>query len=65
MYVRILPWRWWAMMWRLGNYCGLFRNSPSVLPGRWGFYFLGLEVGSRNPQDRVGVWLKKHGLWPW
>lgn len=49
----------------MGHYAGIFRNRPEVRPGRWGFYFFGLEVGSRNPGDPVGVWLKAHGLWPW
>lgn len=44
---------------------GLFHNLPGVIPGRWGFYILGFEFGSRNPGNRVGVWLKSHGLWPW
>lgn len=44
----------------------LFGNRKDVLPGRWGFGICGLiEIGSRNPQDPVGVWLKEHGLWPW
>jgi hypothetical protein len=42
---------------------GLFRNSPAVVPGRWGFYFYGFEFGSRNPGDPVGVWLKRLGIW--
>lgn len=44
---------------------GLFRNSPHVVPGRWGFYVLGFEVGSRNPGDAVGKLLKRCWLWPW
>lgn len=64
-YVKISNWSWWKFMWRCGSYAGLFRNQVGILPGRWGFYILGLEVGSRNPQDRVGVWLHRHGLWRW
>lgn len=31
-----------------------------------GFGFFGLvEFGSRNPGNKFGVWLKRHGLWPW
>lgn len=44
---------------------GIFRNKPGVKPGRWGFYVLGFEVGSRNPGDPVGLLLKRWGLWPW
>jgi hypothetical protein len=33
--------------------------------GRWGFYILGFEVGSRDPGDKVGIWLKRVGVWPW
>ena len=44
---------------------GIFRNRPGIIPGRWGFFIFGLEVGCRNPGDPVGVWLKAHGLWPW
>ena len=56
---------WWLFMFRSGDYCGLFRNKPGIKPGRWGFYILGFEVGSRNPSDRFGVFLKRTGLWPW
>jgi hypothetical protein len=52
-------------MWRNKDYCGLFRNRAGIIPGRWGFYILGLEVGSRNPGNKVGVFLKRIGLWPW
>lgn len=44
---------------------GIFRNRSEFLPGRWGFYVLGIEVGSRNSRDPIGVWLKNHKLWPW
>jgi hypothetical protein len=57
-------WTWWKFMWHHGP-IGLFRNRKSVTPGRWGFYFFGIEFGSRNPGDKVGVWLKEHWLWPW
>ncbi len=43
----------------------IFRNLPHIKPGRWGFGVLGVEVGSREPDDPIGVWLKAHGLWPW
>jgi len=65
MYFHISNRSWWLFMWRSRNYIGIFRNRPSVVPGRWGFYVLGLEIGSRNPGDPVGVWLKRIGLWPW
>lgn len=64
-YIYVSPFRWWRVMWLTGNYVGIFRNRPWVNPGRWGFYILGLEFGSRNPGDRVGLFLKRHGLWPW
>ena len=44
---------------------GRFKNSPEVIPGRWGWYWYGFEFGSRNPGDKVGVWLKRRGLWPY
>jgi hypothetical protein len=56
---------WWRFMWKTGDVCGIFRNKPGVIPGRWGFYLLGLEFGSRNPGDKFGVFLKRVGLWPW
>ena len=47
---------------------GVFKNGPEVVPGRWGvyicFYYGVLEIGSRNPKDPVGIFLKKIGLWP-
>lgn len=66
-YIRISPWRLWTYMLRgfLGKRIGIFTNRPDVLPGRWGFYILGFEVGSRNPRNRIGVWLKAHGFYPW
>lgn len=63
--IRIRPWRDWVYHYRSKDLVGLFRNQEGVKPGRWGFYLLGLEIGSRNPGNRVGVWLKDHGLWPW
>jgi len=62
------PWRIWC--WMLSpkygdSRIGIFRNLPHVIPGRWGCYVLGLEIGSRNPGDPVGLWLCRHGLWPW
>lgn len=56
---------WWSFTWHTKCWIGVFRNSPEVIPGRWGFYFFGIEFGSRDPGDRVGVWLKNHYLWPW
>lgn len=42
------------------------RGYPSFGPGgRWGFGILGIEIGSRDPSDPLGCWLKDHGLWPW
>ncbi len=68
-YLHIAPWRVWRTMFWAGHLrerrIGIFRNMPHIKPGRWGVYILGLEIGSRNPQDPVGVWLKSHGLWPW
>lgn len=56
---------WWYFVWKSGCWCGIFRNREGVIPGRWGWYLFGLEFGSRNPGDRVGVFLKRVGLWPW
>jgi len=67
-YLYVAPlrvWRWMLSFEYPSKRVGIFRNLPHVKPGRWGVYILGLEIGSRNPQDRVGVWLKAHGLWPW
>lgn len=64
MYVKVSPWRWWVYCYRSNDLCGLFRNRPGVKPGRWGFYILGFEVGSRQPGDKFGVFLKRIGLWP-
>ncbi len=67
----IAPWGMWKLMlarepsWFNESRIGIFRNLPHVIPGRWGFYILGFEFGSRNPGDPIGVWLKNHGLWPW
>lgn len=47
-------WRWMLSRRYLGSRVGIFRNLPHVKPGRWGFYLLGFEVGSRNPQDPGG-----------
>jgi hypothetical protein len=63
--IKICHWQWWKFMWKSRDYAGLFRNKEGVVPGRWGFYILGFEFGSRNPRNRVGVWLKNHGLWPY
>ncbi len=41
------------------------RCSSQKGGARWGVYIYGIEIGSRNPDDIVGGWLKKNGLWPW
>ncbi len=67
-YLHISPWRMWRWMLTRGysdSRIGIFRNLPHVAPGRWGFYILGFEFGSRSPRDKVGLWLKNHGVWPW
>jgi hypothetical protein len=60
---------WWRYMWlrqALGeSWYGIFRNMPHVMPGRWGFYVLGIEFGSRDPGHWFGLWLRRCGLWPW
>ncbi len=56
---------WWVFMWRSKDRCGIFRNKAGVIPGRWGFYILGFELGSRNSGKWFGVLLKRAGLWPW
>ncbi len=53
----------WVMR-SVNGYCGIFRNMKTVIPGRWGFWILGFEFGSRNPGDKFGIWLKHVGLWP-
>lgn len=63
--VRIGNWQWWRFMWKSRDYCGLFLNKPGIIPGRWGFYILGFEFGSRNPGNKIGVWLNSCGFWPW
>jgi hypothetical protein len=63
--IHVGSWQWWKFMWRSRDYCGIFRNRSGIIPGRWGFYILGFEFGSRNPGNKIGVFLKKHGLWPW
>lgn len=60
-YLTISSWDWWKFMWYKGNYAGLFLNSEGVIPGRWGFYILGLEFGSRNSRDSVGLFL--YAVW--
>lgn len=64
----IRPWRIWR--WMLSpryrdERVGLFRNLAWVVPGRWGFFVLGFEFGSREPGNKFGAWLKRVGLWPW
>jgi hypothetical protein len=67
-FFHISPWRQWRWMmssrWK-DKRIGIFRNLPGVIPGRWGFFIFGLEIGSRQPGDPFGTWLKDHGLWPW
>lgn len=66
--LHISPWRIWRWMLSSGYHdsrAGIFRNPPHLLPGRWGFYVLGFEFGSRNSATRFGTWLYKSGLWPW
>lgn len=55
----------WYVMWRSKQRCGIFRNLPHVRPGRWGFFFLGFEFGSRNPGNKFGLFLRAIGVWPW
>jgi hypothetical protein len=58
--------RWSKFLWRSGHEIyGIFRNLPHIKPGRWGFYFYGLEFGSRNPGHWFGLLLRRFGLWPW
>ena len=67
-YISVARWAWWRWMLRRNfsdRRIGLFRNLPEVIPGRWGFFILGFEVGSRNPGDRIGVFFKRPGLWKW
>lgn len=55
----------WVYRAQCGDWVGIFRNRREVKPGRWGFYFLGFEFGSRNPGNKFGVWLKNVGIWRW
>lgn len=67
-YIHVSPWHIWRWMMRSSfrdSRVGIFKNLDHVIPGRWGIYVFGLEFGSRQPGDPVGVWLKNHGLWPW
>lgn len=65
-YITLSSRAWWKFCWHSpDSKIGIFRNLPHVMPGRWGFYILGFEVGSRNPRDPVGVWLKAKRLYPW
>jgi hypothetical protein len=59
---------WWRYVIHVRNAdsaVGIFRNLKWIKPGRWGFYFLGIEFGSRNPGNKLGLRLKRAGLWPW
>lgn len=74
-YIQIYSWASWRFAWSGaggGSRVGIFGNArcgrgpPTWGPGgRWGVFILGLEIGSRNPRDPVGCWLKDRGLWPW
>ena len=63
--IYIAPFEWWPAIWRSRERYGIFRNREYVKPGRWGFFILGFEFGSRNPGNWFGVFLKRTGLWPW
>lgn len=68
MVISIAPWRIWRWMLRRAYgdaRVGIFRNRPDVIPGRWGFFILGFEFGSREPGNGFGLWLRRKGLWPW
>lgn len=49
-------WGMTKMFWRTRDFAGLFHNKPGVvkwrrgrlLPRRWGFHLLGLEIGDRG-----------------
>lgn len=56
---------WWRYMRLEKDWYGIFRNLPNVRPGRWGFYCLGVEFGSRDPDHWFGLLLRRFGLWPW
>lgn len=55
----------WVFIWKHEKRCGIFCNRKDVRPGRWGFWVLGFEFGSRSPGNRFGMFLKRIGLWPW
>jgi hypothetical protein len=67
--VRVCPPETWRWMIRSDEPVGVFRNLPGVvrrvpgrlLPRRWGFYVLGLEVGDRGGPGRYLV-LRRRGL---
>jgi len=61
-YVYVGSYTHWQVMWSSRKPCGWFLNSPEVRPGRWGFYVLAFEFGSRNPGDWIGVRLHRWGL---
>lgn len=68
----VASWRVWKLfLSRTPNFwnekrIGIFRNIPDcAYRGRWGFYILGFEVGSRNHRDPLGMWLNRVGLWRW
>ena len=64
-WIYIAPPLAWLVAWRSRERMGIFRNRDGVKPGRWGFYILGFEFGSRNPGHWMGRFLKWAGLWPW
>lgn len=64
----IAPYRVWKFRIRNRRYdplIGVFKNLNWVIPGRWGFYFIGFEFGNRNPGGKFGKFIKKIGIYPW
>lgn len=64
LWLSLVP-QYWKIRYLMRDTYGIFRNRPNVVGGRWGFYFLGIEFGSRNPGNRFGQLLAKLGLWRW
>ena len=54
--VSVSPWWIWKSLYRQRSWFGVFRNRPGIvkwergrlLPRRWGFRFVGLEIGDRG-----------------
>lgn len=54
--IYICNWTTWVVLWRSRDFFGVFRNrdgivkweSGRLLPRRWGFHILGLEIGDRG-----------------